>query len=99
MNLVDSVIRTRYQNSWEGEELMKPGQVYWVRIQLPPTSNLFQAGHHIRVDLLSSNFPRLDLNPNTGEPMGRHTHSVVAHNTVYVDRSRPSHIILPIIPT
>jgi putative CocE/NonD family hydrolase len=98
MNLVDSIIRTRYRDSWEREELMEPGRVYRVRIHLPPTSNLFQPGHQIRVDISSSNFPRLDLNPNTGEPMGRHTHAVVAHNTVYVDRSRPSHIVLPIIP-
>jgi putative CocE/NonD family hydrolase len=96
MNLVDSVIRVRYRNSWEKEELMEPGQVYRVRSRLPPTSNLFQAGHRIRVDISSSNFPRLDLNPNTGEPMGRHTHTLVAHNTVYVDRSRASHIVLPI---
>jgi putative CocE/NonD family hydrolase len=98
MNLVDSILRTRYRNSWESEELMEPGQVYRVRISLPPTSNLFQAGHRIRVDISSSNFPRLDLNPNTGEPMGRHTHTVVAHNAVYVDRNHPSHIVLPIIP-
>jgi putative CocE/NonD family hydrolase len=98
LNLVDSILRTRYRDSWEREKLMEPGQVYRVRIELPPTSNLFQARHRIRVDISSSNFPRLDLNPNTGEPVGRHTHTIVAHNTVYVDRTRPSHIILPIIP-
>jgi hypothetical protein len=99
MNLVDSIIRTRYRNGWERAEFMELGQVYRVRIHLPPTSNLFQAGHRIRVDISSSNFPRLDLNPNTGEPVGRHTHTVVAHNWVYVDHSRHSHIVLPIIPT
>lgn len=99
MNLSDSIIRTRFRNSWEREELMKPGEVYPVRIELPPTSNLFKAGHRIRLDVSSSNFPRLELNPNTGEPVGRHTHTVVAQNTVYLDRSRPSHVVLPIIPT
>ena len=98
MNLVDSIFRTRYRNGWEREELMEPGEVYRIRIALPPTSNLFKAGHCIRVDISSSNFPCFDLNPNTGEPMGRHTHMVVAHNTVYVDGARPSHIVLPIIP-
>ncbi len=98
MNLVDSVIRTRYRNSWEQEELMEPGAVYRVQIPLPPTSNLFQAGHRIRVDISSSNFPRLDLNPNTGEPMGRHTHMVPARNTVYMDKQRPSGVLLPTIP-
>ncbi|MCZ6680580.1 MAG: CocE/NonD family hydrolase [Candidatus Poribacteria bacterium] len=98
MNLVDSIIRTRYRNGWEGAELMNPGEVYQVEIVLPPTSNLFKAGDRIRVDISSSNFPRFDLNPNTGEPMGRHTHTAVAHNSVYLDRNHPSYIVLPIIP-
>ncbi len=98
MNLVDSVIRTRYRNSWEQEELMEPGAVYRVQIPLPPTSNLFQAGHRIRIDISSSNFPRLDLNPNTGEPMGRHTQMVPARNTVYMDKQCPSGVLLPTIP-
>ena len=98
MNLVDSIIRTRYRDSWEHEVFMEQAQIYKVRIQLPPTSNLFESGHRIRVDISSSNFPRFDLNPNTGEPMGRHTGMVKANNTVYADKHRPSHIILPIIP-
>jgi len=98
MNLVDSIIRARYRDGWEREELMTPGEICQVRIRLPPTSNLFAVGHRIRVDISSSNFPRFDLNPNTGEPMGRHTHTVVAHNTVYLDREHPSKIVLPVIP-
>lgn len=98
MNLVDSVIRTRYRNGWEREELMEPGRVYAVEIRLQPTSNLFAAGHRIRLDVSSSNFPRLDVNPNTGESLGRHTHMVKAINAVYVDRERVSHVVLPIIP-
>jgi putative CocE/NonD family hydrolase len=99
MNLVDSIIRARYRNSFERPELMQSGEVYQVEIRLPPTSNLFQAGHRIRLDVSSSNFPRYDVNPNTGEPMGRHTRSVKAHNTVYLDRDRPSQVILPVIPS
>jgi uncharacterized protein len=96
--LVDSILRTRFRKSWEREELMVPGDVYELEIPLPPTSNLFQAGHRIRLDISSSNFPRFDLNPNTGEPMGRHTEVRTARNTVYLDAARPSQIILPIIP-
>ncbi len=77
---------------------MTPGEIYQVRIRLPPTSNLFSAGHRIRLDISSSNFPRFDLNPNTGEPMGRHTHTMVAHNIVHLDREHPSKVVLPIIP-
>ena len=98
MNLTDSIIRARYRESREREVLMDPGHVYEVLIDLFPTSNLFEAGHRIRVDVSSSNFPRFDVNPNTGEPMGRHTHTVIAHNRVYLDRDRPSHIVLPVVP-
>ncbi|HMN28520.1 MAG TPA: CocE/NonD family hydrolase [Caldilineaceae bacterium] len=97
MNLVDSVIRTRFRAGWEHESLMEPGEVYAVQIELPPTSNLFQAGHRLRVDISSSNFPRLDLNPNTGEPLGRHTHTIVAHNTVHLDRRHPSQLLVPVV--
>jgi putative CocE/NonD family hydrolase len=98
LNLVDSIIRCRYRTSWEREELMTPGEIYPVEIQLPPTSNLFAAGNRIRLDVSSSNFPRFDINPNTGEPMGRHTHAVVAHNAVYCDPEHPSQVILPVVP-
>ena len=96
--LVDSIVRARYRNGPEREELMTPGALYRVRIDLPPTSNLFRAGHRIRLDVSSSNFPRFDVNPNTGEPVGRHTRLVAATNTVYRDRDRPSRVVLPIIP-
>jgi len=98
MNLSDSVIRCRYREGWEREVLMEPGEAYAVTIALPPTSNLFAGGHRIRLDVSSSNFPRLDVNPNTGEPVGRHTRTQVAHQTVYADARRPSHVVLPIVP-
>jgi predicted acyl esterase len=99
MNLVDSIIRCRYRDSWEVETLMEPGEIYPVTIVLPPTSNLFAAAHRIRVDISSSNFPRFDLNPNTGEPMGRHTGTQIARQTVYSDAAHPSHLHLPVIPS
>jgi uncharacterized protein len=98
MNLCDSIIRARYREGWDHEVMMQSGEVYAVAIQPPPTSNLFSRGHCIRLDISSSNFPRFDVNPNTGEPMGRHTHSEVATNTVYFDRRRPSHVVLPLVP-
>jgi putative CocE/NonD family hydrolase len=98
MNLVDSIMRVRYRESWKREVLMTAGEIYEIEIRLPPISNLFAAGHRIRLDVSSSNFPRFDLNPNTGEPMGRHTHTTVAHNAVHVDRDHPSRITVPIVP-
>ena len=98
MLLTDSIIRCRYREGFDREVLMTPGEIYPVTIALSATSNLFAAGHRIRVDVSSSNWPRLDLNPNTGEPMGRQTHQVVAEQAVYLDAARPSRIVLPVIP-
>lgn len=98
LNLCDSVIRCRYRNSWTEPEMMAPGEIYPVTIELTPTSNLFKASHRIRVDISSSNFPRLDINPNTGEPMGRHTRTQIAENTIHLDSDHPSHIVLPVLP-
>jgi putative CocE/NonD family hydrolase len=77
---------------------MEPGQAYEVTIELPPTSNVFSPGHRIRIDVSSSNAPRLDANPNTGEPIGFHTHTQTAQQTVFVDAARASRVILPLIP-
>ncbi len=95
LNLVDSILRVRYREGWDHETLMQPGTVYPVTLQLPPTSNLFARGHRVRLDISSSNFPRFDVNPNTGEPVGRHTHTEVATNTVHFGQSQ---VILPAIP-
>ena len=71
MLLNDSIIRCRYREGFDREVLLEPGVPVPVTITLPPTSNLFDTGHRIRVDISSSNWPRLDVNPNTGEPIGR----------------------------
>jgi hypothetical protein len=97
MPLADSILRTRFRDGFDAERFMEPGEVYEIVIELPPLSNVFAAGHRIRVDVASSNFPRFDINPGTGEPLGRHTRSVRATNTVYADASRASHILLPVI--
>ena len=98
MNLTDGILRARYRDSWETPARLQGGKIYRVSIEPFPTSNLFQKGHRIRVDLSSSNFPHFDLNPNTGEPEGAWTTTRVARNTVHMDRLRPSHIVLPVVP-
>ena len=72
--------------------------MYQIAIEPYATCNLFKAGHRIRVDISSSNFPRYDLNYNTGEPEGAAVRKRIATNTLYVDRLRASHIVLPIVP-
>jgi putative CocE/NonD family hydrolase len=97
-NLEDGIVRARFRDSLTEEKLMQPGTVYEFTIKLYPTSNLFKAGHRIRVDLSSSNFPRFDVNSNTGEKLNDSRRTVVATNTILHDRAHPSRIVLPIVP-
>jgi putative CocE/NonD family hydrolase len=77
---------------------MEPGKVYPLTVRLYPTSNVFKKGHRIRVDISSSNFPRFDVNPNTGEPLQQHRRMQTAVNTIHHDAAHPSQIVLPIKP-
>jgi putative CocE/NonD family hydrolase len=97
-NISDSIIRGRYRGSREQAELLVPGEVYAFEIVAYPTSNVFGSGHRIRLDVSSSNFPRFDVNPNTGGPLGRDRRYIIAQNAIYHDPQHPSHIVLPIIP-
>ncbi|MDA2924617.1 CocE/NonD family hydrolase, partial [Acidobacteria bacterium AH-259-L09] len=98
MNLTDGIVRARFRDSPEEPKLMKPGKIYEFVIEPFPTANVFKKGHRIRIDVSSSNFPRFDRNPNTGEPIGKNRRMVPADNSIYVDRKHPSHVIFPIIP-
>jgi putative CocE/NonD family hydrolase len=97
LNLSDGILRARYRDSLADETLMEPGNVYTFTIKLYPTSNLFKKGHRIRVDLSSSNFPRFDVNPNTGEPLNDNRRTQSATNTIFHDHHHPSHIVLPVV--
>ncbi len=98
LNLTDSIMRLRYRKGPERGELLTPGEVAELTIVLYPTSNLFVAGHCIRLDISSSNFPRFDVNPNTGDRIGQERRRVGADNTVYHSAGRASHVVLPVIP-
>jgi putative CocE/NonD family hydrolase len=98
LNLGDSITRLRYRKSLESAELLAPGEVAAVKIHLYPTANVFAKGHRIRIDISSSNFPRFDVNPNTGEPLQEHRRLIPADNTVHHHTERPSHILLPLVP-
>ena len=97
LNLTDGMIRMRYRNSFTKEDFMEKDEIYEIPIILYPTSNIFKKGHRIRVDVSSSNYPRFDYNPNTGEPIGLNTTQIVANNSVYFSQDYPSNIKLPII--
>ena len=98
LNIADGIVRARFRDSLKEEKLMQPGTVYPITVRLYPTSNVFKKGHRIRVDISSSNFPRFDVNPNTGEPLNDHRRVRSAVNTIHHDAEHPSHIVLPVIP-
>jgi len=97
-NLTEGILRLRYRNSQEKPELGNPGEIYHISVDLWATSNVFLPGHKLRLEVSSSNFPRFDRNLNTGEDQARGTHMIKATNVIYHDKSRPSALVLPIVP-
>ncbi len=99
-NLTDGILRARYRNFERGEapSLIEPGKPYEYIIDLWATSNVFLAGHRVRLDVTSSNFPRWDRNPNTGHDLGVDTETAVAYQTILHDAEHASYVVLPIVP-
>ena len=97
MILTDGILRLRYAEDPAQPRLRQPGEIVRIRITLFPTANLFLPGHRIRLDISSSNFPKFDVNPNTGEPDGMARRRRIAVNTVFVDAGRPSRVVLPLL--
>jgi putative CocE/NonD family hydrolase len=98
LNLSDTIFRCRYRNDPAQPEMMTPGDVYELTIPMYGTGAIFGRGHRVRVDISSSNFPRFDPNPNTGDPIGRHHHTQPADNTIHHDTAHHSRITLPVVP-
>jgi uncharacterized protein len=98
-NIQEGIVRARYRESLSHPRLITPNEIYEYRIDLGPTANVFRAGHHIRVDVSSSDFPQWDRNLNTGGPLGAETldRAVVANQAVLHEGRYPSRITLPIV--
>lgn len=94
MNLSDGIFRCRYRHSWEHPEPIRSGEVFEIVIELFATANLFKAGHRIRLDVSSSNFPKFDVNPNTGAPEGKGRAKNIARNTVHFGSGTPSRLLV-----
>jgi putative CocE/NonD family hydrolase len=97
-NLVDGVIRARYREGYEEERLIEPGQAYKYTIDLWATSYLLSPGDRLRLDVTSSNYPRLSRNLNTGAPFAKTAEMKVARQTIHMSEAQPSRVILPFIP-
>ena len=98
MNITDGILRCRYRRSWEYPEPLVPGEVGEITIEPMPTSNLFRKGHRIRLDISSSNFPRFDVNPNTGAPEGSAGPRRKARNSIHLSPVHRSQLLLPVLP-
>ena len=96
--LCHGIVRARYRESFTEPSLIRPGDVYEYMIQVNPTSNVFKRGHRIRVDISSSDFPNFDRNHNTGGNDYEEAALVSARQTIFHDKSRPSRVVLPVIP-
>jgi len=97
-NLCDGILRLRYRDGLDRQELAAPGQTYELSIDAGVTANTFLKGHRIRVEISSSNFPRFDRNPNTGTRIADETRSMPATQTVLHDRDHPSALVLMAMP-
>ena len=98
LNIGDSILRMRYREGLDHQApALKPDQAYPATIPLYPTSNVFKKGHRIRIDVSSSNYPRFDVNPNTGAPLGQGRVRRPAENTIH-HTGGASYVELPVIP-
>jgi hypothetical protein len=96
-NLCDNIIRGRYRQGFQNQNLLEPGQVYEYDIDIGVTANVFKVGHRIRLEVSSSNFPRFDRNLNTGKRAGYDSEMRVANQIVFHSNKYPSHLILPAV--
>jgi hypothetical protein len=93
IQLQSATLRLRYRNPGGVPELLEPGQIYRFEIDMWATANRFAAGHRLRLDLSSADFPRFDRNANRGGEPGP---PIPAQQTIYHDPEHPSHLLLPV---
>lgn len=96
-NLDETIQRVRYREGYEKEVFMEKGNVYKVKLSPMSTSNYFAAGHRVRIEVSSSNFPRFERNLNTGGNNFDESVGVVAHNQIHHSKKYPSVVRLPVV--
>jgi putative CocE/NonD family hydrolase len=100
INVAEGIIRARFREALDRPAPIEPGRVYEYRILVGSTANVFKAGHRIRVEVSSSNFPTFDRNTNSGKRLVEAGPAdwFVATQSIFHDDRYPSHVILPIVP-
>jgi putative CocE/NonD family hydrolase len=94
IQLQNGLLRTRYRDLDQGPQLLEPGQIYRLQIDMWATANRFKAGHRLRLDISSADFPRFDRNSNRGGEPGK---PLLAVQSIYRDRDNPSHLLIPVV--
>jgi len=100
MLVTDAIARTRFRHGDRKADMsfLVPGQIDSVEIKLPPTAIVFNSGHRMMVAVSSSNYPRFDVNTNSGGPLWNDPDTLIAHNTLFMGRGTPSCVVFPIVP-
>ena len=93
------VRRARYRNGYLNTELLTPNEPELFEVELFDIGHAFLPGHRIRIEISSSAFPMVNPNQNTGNPVATDTEWKTANQTVFHDRERPSHVLLPVLPS
>jgi uncharacterized protein len=97
-NLEETIQRLRYRDGDDKTVWLEKGKVYKVTLTPMTTSNLFGAGHRIRLEVAGANFPRFDRNLNTGGNNYDETTGVVAHTAIHHSTQYPSTVTLTVVP-
>lgn len=93
----EGIIRASYRNSQTERQLLKPGSIYELEIDMGATAIRVPAGSRLRVEISSSNFPKYDRNPNTGEDAFRAEKLVAVKQNIYHGKKHPSYLLLPVL--
>ncbi len=96
-NLDETILRARYREGFDKEVWMEKGKVYKLNLSPMVTSNYFEPGHSIRIEISSSNFPRFERNLNTGGKNYDEKDGIVAHNQIHHSAAYPSQVRLPLL--
>ena len=94
VQLQNGLLRARYRDLEGGAQLLEPGRIYPLEIDMWATANRFKAGHRLRVDISSADFPRFDRNANLGGASGA---PIPAQQAIYRDAEHPSRLLLPVL--
>lgn len=96
MLVTDGILRANLRDGFDHEVPMAPGQVYCIRLEVGSTAYVFARGHRVRLAVSSSNWPRFEANPNTGQPDRADLPPRVATNTLHLGNGHASHVVLPV---